>query len=68
MRLDVAELVAEGLTDKQIAVRLTLSVPTVRYHVAQLCEAWDLDHGRNLRVQITRRVLGPIVSDGRVAA
>ena len=64
----VAGLVAEGLTDKQIAVRLTLSVATVRYHVGQLCEAWNLDRGRNIRVQIARCVLAPSVSDSRVAA
>lgn len=64
----VAGLVAEGMTDKQIAVELTLSVATVRYHVATLCRAWKLDRGRNIRVQITRHVLGPSVSDSRAAA
>ena len=31
--LDVLRLVAEGLTDKEIAERLFMSVPAVRYHV-----------------------------------
>lgn len=34
--LDVLRLLTEGLTDKEIAVQLYLSVTTVRYHVNNL--------------------------------
>ena len=34
--LDVLRLLAEGLTDKEIAERLHLTVPTVRYHLNNL--------------------------------
>lgn len=53
----VAELVAEGLTDKQIAQTLAISPMTVSYHIARLCDCWKIDKGRNIRVQITRHVL-----------
>lgn len=57
MRLEVAELVAEGLTDKQIAGQLQISTRTVAYHIDRLCTDWDIDRSLNIRVQITRRVL-----------
>lgn len=57
MRHQVAELVAEGLTDKQIGGRLNLSAKTVRYHIYRLRDDWQLDKRRNIRVQITRYVL-----------
>jgi two-component system vancomycin resistance associated response regulator VraR len=34
--LDVLRLLAEGLTDKEIAERLHLRVSTIRYHVSNL--------------------------------
>lgn len=59
MRLDVAALVAEGLTDKDIAAQLHISRKTVEYHIGRLCDEWHLDRRLNLRVQITRRLLSP---------
>lgn len=56
-RDDVAELIAEGYTDKQIAGLLQLSVKTVEYHIARICLDWEIDRSRNIRVQITRRIL-----------
>ena len=57
MRLDVAALVAEGLTDKDIAAQLHISQKTVEYHIGRIAKDWDIDKSRNIRVQITRRVL-----------
>lgn len=57
IRRDIAELVAEGLTDKQIAQRLAISPRTVGYHIDRLCDGWEIDRARNIRVQITRLVL-----------
>lgn len=54
----VAELVAAGHTDKAIAAELQISEDGVEYHVRQIVVAWALDKNRNIRVQITRRVLG----------
>lgn len=56
-RQEVAELVAEGLTDKEIAQVLAISPKTVGYHIARLCDCWQIDKARNIRVQITRHVL-----------
>lgn len=53
----VAELVAEGLTDKQISGQLGIAVKTVGYHIDRICTDWDIDRSRNIRVQITRRIL-----------
>lgn len=61
--------IAEGMTDKQISAALSISDKTVEYHVAQLCENWQLDRTRNIRVQITRHVLNaPRVSPSSLAA
>lgn len=57
MRLDVAALVAEGLTDKDIAAKLHISQKTVEYHIGRIVKDWEIDKTRNIRVQITRRIL-----------
>lgn len=54
----VAELVANGLTDKEIAGRLTVSRSCIAFHVRRIALRWNLDKQRDARVQITRRILG----------
>ena len=56
-QLEVAILVAEGLTDKEIAMILMISEDTVAYHVQRIQQRWALDKTKNTRVQITRRIL-----------
>lgn len=56
-QFEVARLVADGLTDKQIGVALTISAETVGFHVMRIAKAWHLrDGGRNIRVQIANRI------------
>lgn len=56
-KLAVARYVTAGLSDKQIAARLGISVDTVAYHVAGIARLWRLDPTRNTRVLIARHVL-----------
>lgn len=56
-QLEVAILVAEGLTDKEIAMILQISEDTVAYHVRRVMLRWKLSPTKNVRVQITRRIL-----------
>lgn len=58
-QLEVATLVSEGLTDKQIGDALSISEETVAFHVQRIATEWKLrdEAGKNIRVQITRRVL-----------
>lgn len=51
---DVAELVAEGLTDKQIAARLGIGYNTARIHVAAVAFRLKIPGGNNTRVLIAR--------------
>ncbi|OLT18189.1 hypothetical protein BJF78_12160 [Pseudonocardia sp. CNS-139] len=55
---DVAELVAAGLSDKQIAARLTLSLYTVRQHVKSIYTKLQISN----RVHLTRMFLGRTAS------
>ena len=51
----VAELVAQGLTDRQIAVRLGLSPRTVTSHLAHIRTKLDLPNRTQVTVWATRR-------------
>ena len=51
----VAELVAQGLTDRQIAVRLRLSPRTVTSHLTHIRTKLDLPNRTQLTVWATRR-------------
>lgn len=52
--LDVLRLLAEGLTDKEIADRLVLSVTTVRYHINNLIEKTGASSRTELAVNAVR--------------
>lgn len=52
----VAELVADGLLNKHIAAEIGISEKTVKEHVTSIAKRWQLDGGRNLRVQIAWRI------------
>src|SRR5690348_13186066 len=51
---EVAGLVAEGLTDKQIAARLGIEYNTARIHVAAIAFRLKIPGGNNTRVLIAR--------------
>ncbi|WP_181727482.1 LuxR C-terminal-related transcriptional regulator [Streptomyces sp. PT12] len=51
---DIAEMVAAGLSDREIAELLTLSVYTVRQHIKSVYAKLDIGN----RVQLTRVLLG----------
>ncbi len=52
---EVAELIATGRTDKQIAAALGISTRRVRQIVRAIAAAWKLERSGNVRVQIARR-------------
>lgn len=53
----VARYVAIGFSDARIAAALEISEGTVAYHIGKITEIWRLDRSRNIRVQITQRLL-----------
>lgn len=60
--IDVLRLLCEGLTDRDIAARLTLSVTTVRYHVNNLIGKTGLCSRTELAVQAVRSgIITPVV-------
>jgi two-component system vancomycin resistance associated response regulator VraR len=59
--LDVLRLLAEGLTDREIAERLFLSVTTIRYHVNNMIGKTGLSSRTELAVNAVR---GGIVVPG----
>ena len=54
--LEVAALVGQGYTDKQIAGILGLSLPQTRRTVYAIAEKLRLDRTRNIRVQIAKHM------------
>lgn len=54
---EVAILVANGVCDKEIAQRLSLSPSTVPTYVKRIGKRLGLNMQRNLRIQITRVVV-----------
>lgn len=56
-QLEIARLVADGRTDEQIADGLGIARRTVNGHIQRIASTWGLNTQRDLRVQITRRVL-----------
>lgn len=52
----IAECIASGLTDKQIAADVGLSTARVRQLLERIARKWSLDRSRSMRVQIATRV------------
>jgi non-specific serine/threonine protein kinase len=52
--LEVAALVAEGLTNKEVAVRLRLSVRTAENHVLNVMNKLGLDNRAQVAAWFTR--------------
>lgn len=52
--LDVLRLLSEGMSDREIAARLGLGLPTVRYHVRNLIEKTGLGSRTELAVRAVR--------------
>lgn len=50
-----AKLVADGDSDKEIAVALHIDLDGVDKLLARIVKAWELDPSKNRRAQITRR-------------
>ena len=48
----VAECVAQALSDRQIAARLGCSEHNVGHYIRCIADRWQLDRTRHLRVQI----------------
>jgi DNA-binding CsgD family transcriptional regulator len=57
---EVLVLVAEGLTDEQIAARLVLSVRTVHHHVSSLLAKLAVTTRREAALEAQRRGLAPV--------
>lgn len=53
----IARYVAQGFSDKRIAAMTGLSSETVAYHLKGIARIWRLDAAKNIRVQITHRVM-----------
>lgn len=53
-QLEIARLVAEGLTDQEIANLVQATVRTVQTHLDRIVKRLGLDAKRNRRVLITR--------------
>lgn len=53
----VAQLVADGFTNKQVAAMLDLKEQTVRRYLMRIAERMELDRSKNVRVLITREVV-----------
>lgn len=56
-KLAIARYIAQGFSDKQIAAMTHRSEATIAYHVAGIVRIWRLDAAKNIRVQITQRIL-----------
>lgn len=53
----VAQLVADGFSDKQIATRLNLAPRSVHVYITRIAKKLGADGMLNTRVQITRAVI-----------
>ena len=62
---EVAVLAARGLTNRDIAARLCLSVRTVEVHVDHILTSWASAPARSWRPGPTRRACGQKISSSR---
>jgi DNA-binding NarL/FixJ family response regulator len=54
-QLEVARLIADCLTVKQIAATLHVTRQSIEDHVEAIVVAWQLDTGRDVAIQIALR-------------
>lgn len=54
---EIAELIADGFTNKAIAAKLCIAHGTLRNHVRQIAARLNLDRTRDTRVQVTWLVI-----------
>lgn len=50
-QLEVVSLVAQGLTNKEIAARMGCALQTVKNHISMIMDSWALDN----RIQVVLR-------------
>lgn len=55
--VNVAMLVADGYSDKQIEAMLNISHNAVRIYIDRVRKKWELAKDRNVRTEITRIVV-----------
>jgi DNA-binding NarL/FixJ family response regulator len=54
---EIAELIADGCSDKSIQAKLSISEGTLRTQMERIAERLGLDHTLNMRVQVTWLVI-----------
>ena len=53
----IADLIADGYTNKGIAAKLGISTRTLRIHIQRICDKLNLDCSKDTRVQVTWLVI-----------
>lgn len=53
----IAELIADGYTNKVIAAKLRIAHGTIRNHIRQIADKLNLDCSKDVRVQVTWLVI-----------
>lgn len=56
-QVEVAWLVADGMSDKQIAAELSITRTGVHSHMTRIGDRLHVNRGKNTRVQIAREVI-----------
>lgn len=56
---EVAQLAADGLTDKAIGLALGITENTVGVHITHIADALALNRSRNIRAQLARLFPAP---------
>jgi len=58
-QLEVAELVAKGMTNKEIGARLHIKDRTVERHISDICDKWTCNNRTEIAVALMKRTLVP---------
>lgn len=53
----IADMIADGYTNKAICAKLDISHRTLRIHIQRLADKLNLDRSRDIRVQVTWLVI-----------
>jgi two-component system NarL family response regulator len=56
--MEVLSLVSQGLTYKEVAAKLFLTEPTIKYHMGEIVERLHLKNRREVIEYVRRRKLG----------